>query len=418
MLKRIPKDTFNNYIEILKRNSIPFDHHSQYIKWLRFYLDFCEKYHFSENDSDSLPHFIQKLINKKQSVSDREQASVAVKLYYQILDPSIIKPAYQEIKNWDNALLLLQREILVRQYSPKTLKTYLNWNRRFRTFLKDKPVDTLNEEDARNFLQNMAINWKVASTTQNQAFNAMLFFYRHVLKKDFGDHKGNIRAKKKKYLPSVLSFEEIEMVLGALYYPHSLIAKIIYGCGLRLSEGLNIRINDLNFAEGLLTVRDGKGGKDRVVYLPQKYMQELKAHCHRVRELYEKDLKQGYAGVFLPKALEKKYTHAAKEWRWQWLFPSNQLIQIPETGLKKRYRIHETSFQKAMKAAAVRLNLGKRVSAHTLRHSFATHLLQKGCDIRSIQEALGHSNIQTTMIYTHIVKNMPAKKAISPVDLQ
>jgi len=418
LLKRIPKDTFNNYIEILKKNSIPFDHHSQYIKWLRFYLDFCEKYHFSENDSDSLPHFIQKLINKKQNVSDRDQASIAVKLYYQILDPSIIKSEYHEIKKWDNALLLLQREIQVRQYSPKTLKTYLNWNRRFRTFLKDKPVDTLNEEDARNFLQNMAINWKVASTTQNQAFNAMLFFFRHVLKRDFGDHTGTIRAKKKKYLPSVLSFEEIEMVLGALFYPHSLIAKIIYGCGLRLSEGLNIRINDLNFAEGVLTVRDGKGGKDRVVYLPQKYMQELKAHCHRVRELYEKDLKQGYDGVFMPKSLAKKYTNAAKEWGWQWLFPSNQLIQIPETSLKKRYHIHETSFQKAMKASTARLNLGKRVSAHTLRHSFATHLLQKGCDIRSIQEALGHSNIQTTMIYTHIVKNMPAKKVISPVDLQ
>lgn len=312
----------------------------------------------------------------------------------------------------------LQKEIKVRQYSPKTLSTYLGWNRRFRSFLQDKPLDEVAAQDAKNYLQYLAINRKVASTTQNQAFNSMLFFYRHVLKVDFGEHKDTIRAKRKKYLPSVLTFKEIDRLFQKLYYPHNLIAKLLYGCGLRISECLNLRIKDIDFDKEVLTVRDGKGGKDRVLYLPLKYLQELKAHNIRDEKLFKIDIKNNYDGVFLPGALERKYPTAAKEWGWQWFFPASRLTNIPKSDINKRYHIHETSFQKAIKAAAKQLKLYKRVSAHTLRHSYATHLLQKGCDIRSIQEALGHSNIQTTMIYTHLVKNSPAKKAISPVDLE
>ena len=376
------------------------------------------KYHFSEQDPDTLPHFFNKLEDKKQTETQKEQAGVASSLYYQILDSKKTFTRNDIIRNWDNALLQLQKEIKVRQYSPKTLKTYLGWNRRFRSFLKDKLLDEIDAQDAKNYLQYLAINAKVASTTQNQAFNAMLFFYRHVLKEDFGEHKDTVRAKRKKYLPSVLTFKEIDRIFGKLYYPHSLIAKILYGCGLRISECLNLRIKDIDFEEEILTVRDGKGGKDRVLYLPKKYLQELKAHCGRVEKLYDIDRNNNYDGVFLPNALERKYPSAAKEWSWQWFFPAPRLTNIPKSDINKRYHIHETTFQKAIKAAAKELKFYKRISAHTLRHSYATHLLQKGCDIRTIQEALGHSNIQTTMIYTHLVKNSPAKKAISPVDLE
>ncbi len=326
-------------------------------------------------------------------------------------------PKNEKVDNWDTALLQLQKEIQVRQYSPKTLATYLGWNRRFRSFLKSKPIKEINSQDARNYLQYLAINKKVASTTQNQAFNSMLFFYRHVLKVDFGEHKDTIRAKKKKYLPAVLSFDEINKLFRRLDYPHSLIAKLLYGCGLRISECLNLRVKDIDFEEKVLTVRNGKGGKDRVLVLPMKYLQELKSHYSRLEKLYKIDRKNEYDGVFLPGALERKYPAAAKEWAWQWFFPAPNLTFIPKTKEQKRYHIHDTSVQKAIKKAVSELRFYKRVSAHTLRHSYATHLLEKGVDLRSIQESLGHSNIQTTMIYTHLVKNIPSQKAISPVDL-
>ncbi len=390
----------------------------QYIKWLRYYLDFCAKYHFSEQSPQSLPHFLQKLESKKQTKDQQSEAKKAVELYYRIFCIENNEgDTGEKVKQWDTSLLQLQQEILVRQYSPSTLKTYLGWNRRFRYFLKDKPVESVSDQDAKKFLIYLAIERNVASTTQNQAFNSLLFFFRHVLKNDFGDHSTTVRAKKKKYLPAVLAFEEIERLFQELLYPYNLFAKMLYGCGLRISEGLNIRIKDVDFFKGFLSVRDGKGGKDRVLHLPQKYMQEIKTHYKRVENLYRKDCYDDFGGVFLPKALERKYPGAAKKWEWQWFFPAKKLTPIPGTNVKKRYHLHGTSFQKAIKIASDRLRFGKKISAHTLRHSYATHLLEKGVDIRSIQDALGHSNIQTTMIYTHIVKSMPAKRAISPVDL-
>lgn len=251
----ISKDISGPYLKILSDSKVPVYITNQYTKWLRFYLDFCYRYHFSPQDPDSLPHFTQKLESKNQGVRDREQAVVAVSLYYQIFDSKESFPKKETVDNWDNALLQLQKEIQVRQYSPKTLATYLGWNRRFRTFLKDKPIVKIDSKDAKNFLQYLAINRKVASTTQNQAFNSMLFFYRHVLRVDFGEHKDTIRAKRKRYLPAVLTFDEINKLFRRLDYPHNLIAKLLYGCGLRISECLNLRVKDIDFAEEVLTAR-------------------------------------------------------------------------------------------------------------------------------------------------------------------
>ena len=417
-MRFIPRDIYNSYVKIYHKNQTPDGLFNQYIKWLRFYLDFCEKYGFPDYERGSLSHFITKLRNKNQPVHIQDEAAEAVMYFYEIYEDAPGPSRGGDDEEWDKVLLQLQKEIRIRHYSPRTLKSYLNWNRRFRNFLKSKPVAQVNSQDAKNYLEYMAIHGNIASTTQNQAFNALLFFYRNVLMKDFGDHSGTVRAKKRKYLPTVMTREEVAQLINRLVYPHDIITRFLYGCGLRISECLELRVKDFDFGEGLLTVRDGKGGKDRTVYLPQKYMKDIKLQYRYVEKTHKKDLKEGYDGVFLPKAMEKKYPHIAKELGWQWFFPATQLVFVPETKEMRRYHIHITSVQKAIKKASLELKFTKRVSAHTLRHSFATHLLQKGVDIRSIQEALGHSNIQTTMIYTHVVKSMPYKKAISPVDFE
>ena len=257
----------------------------------------------------------------------------------------------------------------------------------------------------------------MAASTQNQAFNALLFFYRHVLQKEFGQLDGVVRAKRKPYVPVVLSREEIQTILSYLAPPVDLVVKLLYGCGLRLFECLNLRVQCLNFDAGKITIHDGKGKKDRTVPLPKILIPELKTQLYTVKELHRRDLAKKYAGVFLVTALDKKYPNAAREFVWQWLFPARDLTRVPETGEYKRYHLHETVVQKAIKEAVGKTALCKRATAHTFRHSFASHLLQANYDIRTIQELLGHSDLKTTMIYTHTVKSVTIKEAKSPIDL-
>ena len=242
---------------------------------------------------------------------------------------------------------------------------------------------------------------KVASSTQNQAFNALLFFYRHVLHKEFGKVEGVLRAKRKPYIPVVLSREEIETILKHLTPPYDLVVKLLYGCGLRLFECLRLRVHCLNFAAGLLTVHDGKGQKDPTVPLPERILPELRGHLESLKDLHQQDMDRGYAGVFLVNALEQKYQKAAKEFVWQWFFPAKQLTYIQKTEEYRRYHLHGTHVQKAIKEAVSKSRICKRATAHTFRHSFASHLLQGNYDIRTIQALLGHSDVRTTMIYTH-----------------
>ena len=257
----------------------------------------------------------------------------------------------------------------------------------------------------------------MAASTQNQAFNALLFFYRHVLQKEFGKIDGVVRAKRRQYIPSVLSREEIEEILSHLAPPFNLVVKLLYGCGLRLFECLNLRIQCLNFKAGKITIHDGKGKKDRTVPLPKVLLSELKMQLKIVKDRHRRDLARKYAGVFLVTALDKNYPNAAKEFVWQWLFPAQDLTRVPETGEYKRYHLHETVVQKAIKEAVGKTTLCKRATAHIFRHSFASHLLQANIDIRTIQELLGHSDLKTTMSYTHIVKSVTSKEAKSPLNL-
>jgi integron integrase len=317
---------------------------------------------------------------------------------------------------WDNLIDNLAVEIRTRHYSRKTLKAYAEWIRKFQGFLHNKPPDELSDSDVKAYLTFLAVKCKVSASTQNQAFNSLLFLYRHILKKDFGEHKDIPRAKKSKYIPVVLSRREIDAVLKHLEYPYDLVVKLLYGCGLRLFECLKLRVQNFNFDEGILSIQDGKGKKSRTVPIPQTIAPELLAQLETVRKLHDTDLQTGYSGAFLDNLLEKKYPKAAKDFIWQWFFPQQSLTLVPAKKDLRRYHLHESHVQEALHEAVRRARLTKRVTAHTFRHSFATHLLQANYDIRTIQTLLGHSDVRTTMIYTHCIPSRTVKEAKSPLD--
>ncbi len=259
------------------------------------------------------------------------------------------------------------------------------------------------------------MNCKVSSSTQNLAFNALLFLYRHILKKDFGDQKDVPRAKRSTYVPAVLSRDEVQDIIVRIVHPYQLIAKLQYGCGLRCFEALKVRVKDFDFDAGMLTIK-GKGGKSRTVPIPNRVLPELLAQLAFVKKLHATDLAAGFTGVFLEDQLEKKYPNAAKKLQWQWFFPQESLTIIASSKEKRRYHVHDSRFQEALHQAVKKAQLTKRVTTHTLRHSFATHLLQANYDIRTIQTLLGHADVRTTMIYTHCVPSRTIKELKSPLD--
>jgi integron integrase len=428
----IPKDLNSQFNSLLIQNEVPEKYHYNYRKWLRYYLDFCNKYGFRQSDKNSLAPFINKLKEKKQTDGQQKQAVSAISIYY---GQKIIKNGKNEVfktkketisskkerfkttgANWIPVYNDLNAEIQIRHYSKSTLRTYTTWIRQFQGFTKSKEPKLLCTQDVKDFLGHLAVNKQVAASTQNQAFNALLFFYRHVLKNEFGDLKGVPRAKRKPCIPVVLSREEVEKVISCLRYPYSLVVKLMYGCGLRLFECMQLRVNDLNFDTGILTVHDGKGKKDRSVPLPERIIPELKSHLDSVIAVHDEDLKAEYAGTFLPEALDNKYKNAARELVWQFFFPAKTLTFVPDSNEYRRFHLHNSHVQKAIKMAVRRSKIPKRASAHTFRHSFASHLLQANYDIRTIQEMLGHSDVRTTMVYTHTIKSRTIKEARSPLD--
>jgi integron integrase len=256
----------------------------------------------------------------------------------------------------------------------------------------------------------------VFAAAQNQAFNAPLFLFRHVLKKDLGDLSDTPRAKRSKHIPTVLSRPEVDLLLAALHEPYALVAMLMYGCGLRLSEAANLWLHQFNFDTGILSVQFGKGGKSRTVPLPHKIHGAIMRQFEKVRALHQEDLQKGYDGVFLPASFEKKAKSAARALVWQWFFPAQRLTLVAATREVRRDHVHETDIQRAIKAAARQAGIPKWVSPHTLRHTFATHRLQANYDIRQIQQMLGHSDVRTTMIYTHTITS-DLKPLRSPLDL-
>ncbi len=480
------------YSSYLTQKKIPVNLHRHYRKWLRYYLDFCQKYRAETADDESLAAFIVKLQEKNQSENLRQQAHHAVTIFYemqvehaenhttakpvvvykaQYSEPAVnyskearnesacklkgVEPANNKKRglrtkrhqpadvsrspeghtlrknrfadkegdppeksgtDWSGLYNELERAIRVRHYSIKTLQSYRGYIRQFQSYTRSKPSEEITVEDVKAFLSYLAIERNVSASSQNVAFNSLLFFFRHVLGKEFGKVDGVVRAKRKPYIPVVLSRDEVDKVIGCMKYPRSLVVKLLYGCGLRLFECIKLRVQDFNFDLGILTIHDGKGKKDRTVPIPETLKDELKKHLDAVIRLHQSDVEAGYNGVFLEGRLDKKYKNAPSELVWQWFFPAPTLTLVPETGERKRYHIHASRIQKALRRAVKTAKIPKRITAHTFRHSFASHLLQANYDIRTIQELLGHSDVRTTMIYTHTVKSRTIKEVKSPLD--
>ena len=305
--------------------------------------------------------------------------------------------------------------IRIRNYSYRTEKTYIDWIKRFIKYHALKHPSAMGEKEINQYLTYLAVERSVSASTQNQARNAILFLYLKVLEQDIGKPEDFVIAKRSKHIPVVLSQDEIKIVLANIHGIHSTICNLLYGAGLRLTECLNIRIQDIDFSQMSLIIRGGKGDKDRVSLLPEKCVQPLKSQLLKVKTLHENDIKKGGGSVALPKALNRKYTSASKEIKWQFVFPSITVSKNPQAGVLMRWHIHDSSVSRALKKAVRLAGVEKRVSCHTLRHSFATHLLERGYDIRTVQELLGHKDVRTTMIYTHVMKKGPLSVK-SPLD--
>jgi integron integrase len=309
----------------------------------------------------------------------------------------------------------LREVIRAKHYSRRTEKTYRYWVRYFIFFHGKRHPEEMGAAEITSFLNWLASERNVAAATQNQALSALLFLYRCVLERDLPWLEGLVRAKRPVRLPVVLSEPEVRRLLAGLEGARWLMASLLYGAGLRLQECLLLRVKDVDFAYRQIFVRDGKGGKDRVTMLPEGVVQPLQAHLGRLRTLHRKDLFEGYGEVWLPHALARKYPRAGFEWGWQFVFPSKNRSPDPETGVIRRHHAYPDTLHRAIKRAAQAAGIMKPVSCHTLRHSFATHLLQSGHDIRTVQELLGHSDVSTTMIYTHVM-NKGARGVRSPLD--
>ncbi|GIV55353.1 MAG: integron integrase [Candidatus Kapaibacterium sp.] len=302
-----------------------------------------------------------------------------------------------------------------RHYSRKTEEAYVTWIRRFIFFHGKRHPLEMGEPEVNAFLTHLAVKEHVSSSTQNQALSALLFLYRHVLGRALGDLGEVIRARRPHRLPVVLTREEVKAVLAQLHGDKRLMASLMYGAGLRLMECLRLRVQDIDFSRNEILVRDGKGAKDRVTMLPESLKKPLEEHLRKVKAIHEKDLADGWGRVPLPDALDRKYPNASREWRWQWVFPQEHRWVNPKTGEQGRHHVDESIVQKAFKQAVEQVGLTKRATCHTLRHSFATHLIESGYDIRTVQELLGHKDVRTTMIYTHVL-NRGGKGVQSPVD--
>ena len=309
----------------------------------------------------------------------------------------------------------VRARIRFKHYSLRTEQAYSDWIKRFiRHFGKQHPRD-MGAREVEAFLSHLAVAGRVSASTQNQAKSALLFLYKEVLGTELPWLDQVESAKTSKRLPVVLTRNEVMSVLSRLEGSHALFARLLYGTGLRIMEGLRLRVKDVDFGRGEILIRDGKGAKDRVTMLPSSIEPALREHLDRVRELHRRDLAEGYGEVYLPFALDRKYPSAGRDWGWQYVFPSGRLSVDPRSGVTRRHHVQDQAVQRALRQAVRDAGLAKPATPHTLRHSFATHLLESGYDIRTVQELLGHSDVSTTMIYTHVL-NRGGRGVASPLD--
>lgn len=399
-----------------------------YARWASKFLAYS-----NNNDEPDLEKrteiFLARLM-KDQNIADWqvEQARDALKLYlyhYDGNELSKLCPGRSQIgKNTrlelPQVIRSLRNSIRIKHYAYKTERSYIGWVKRFYEYLsKIKKRDLIKEnpssDDVRDFLSHLALKLKVSSSTQNQAFNALLFLFREVLMAELLDLKKTVRAKRGPKLPVVLSKEEMGQIFNCASGKDLLLLQLLYGTGMRLMELVRLRVQDVDFGSNLIFIRSSKGDKDRTTVLPEAVKDRLREHFKEVKALHEKDLKDGYGEVYLPFALERKYPNADKDFGWQYAFPSAKLSIDPACGKIRRFHMSEKTVQTAMAEAVKKAGIVKHATVHTLRHSFATHLLIDGVNIRNVQELLGHNHVETTMIYTHVIRDI-SNVPQSPLD--
>jgi integron integrase len=402
---------------LIHKEGVPGKNAPYYVKWVSDCYQFVDKPDTQPLTNEQTAEYLSRL-TKKHEDWQVQQADRALKLYDYFLSRGQRSEEGASVDNqgdWKELEKKMREALRLRHRSYSTEQTYIQWLRQFQGFLGGKHHNALEGKDLQDFLSYLAVERRVSASTQNQALNAIVFLYRYVFDKDIEGEINAVRAKQKRRLPVVLTVKEVEKIVSGMSGVNRLMARIIYGCGLRLHECLQLRIKDVDFEQGVVVIRSGKGDKDRRTMLPEAVREELAEHLTGIKVIYEKDKKENLNGVQLPGALERKYPNAGKEWGWFWLFPSQTVSIDPRTNVVRRHHVYHDALQRAFKVAVMKAGITKQASVHTLRHSFATHLLENGYDIRTIQELLGHANLQTTMIYTHVAsKNILGVK--SPLD--
>ena len=429
--------------------------------WILGFLGFIKPARFSQVGVDAVEEYLQNLAEKGKEKWQVRQAEEALRVFYQDVEPTGWAKQWSEdlVENlkfgaasgleriersdpaevprppvaggakrfagrsdtgelsakYVNFLEVVQEALRTKRYAYRTEQTYLDWVRRFLVFKAPTTRRDLSWEDAKEYLDYLTVIRRVSNGTQNQALSALQFLFGSVLKRRAGGKMELQRAPQTRREPTVLTREEVRLLLDLMEGQGKLMAELMYGAGLRVMECMRLRVKDLDFGNQYIVVRGGKGDKDRRAPLPGKLVKPLKEQLARAKERWERDRKMGVEGVFLPDALSAKYVNAGKEWPWFWLFPSEGLSIDPWTKLERRHHVDANGVQKLVRRCALKAELTKPVTPHTLRHSFATHLLESGADIRTVQELLGHSDVSTTMIYTHVL-GRPGIVAVSPLD--
>jgi len=416
----------NSFREFLiNEKSIPLKNVRFYQVWVDRFLSYYQK-NLKAVKYNNIKEFLDKLESEGKEDRQIRQAYKAVKVFLEdfmclLIDftedsenGSTCKPV-KKPKTWKDAFSKFINETRFQHLAYSTEKTYRSWIKRFIEFCNNAPPEEIQSSHVKKFLVHLAVEKEVSASTQNQAFNALLYLFRNVLEKEFDVGDNVVRAKKSDRIPVVFSRKEIKKLFRHFPEGYLLHAKLIYACGLRITECIRLRVKDIDFENRSLTVRFGKGNKDRVIPLPEMLYPELKSHLEKVKRVHETDLRAGSGSVYMPSALAKKFPNASKEWAWQYVFPSKNLSLDPRAKIIRRHHITSRALQKAMGKALKKSGIPKKATIHTLRHSFATHLLQDGYDIRTVQELLGHKDVRTTMIYLHVLRSLEGK-VISPLE--
>ncbi len=421
---------WQTYENCLIKHSIKPQHIRWYIGWCQQFVQFIGGRPLIECQPEHVSAFLDN-IQGNASLKDWQWGQARIALWHLFRDHleipwAVGKPGPRPVvkENLSDKSLSVAHQtsikkmrstLIGRQYAKRTQSAYLDWATRFLVYYPQRKIADLDANSVKTYLTHLAEVVNVAVNTQKQALNALVYLFQISEERDLGDFSDFSRARKPIKVPVVLSRDEVSLLLAHLQPPHLLISHLLYGAGLRLMEAVRLRVKDVDFANNQILIRDGKGRKDRIAILPALCINSLREQIAKARTVHAEDLQRGYGEAWLPSALAKKYPGAGADWRWQYIFMATKISVDPESGKIRRHHYDESTIQSAVRTAARKCGLSKTVTPHTLRHSFATHLLESGSDIRTVQELLGHSDVSTTMIYTHVL-NKPGLAVTSPVD--